>query len=367
MDPTMKLQGSENLRIRLILSILSSKPVSIINIRSQDENPGLRDYEISMVRFLVSMCDGVSVKFDQTGTALKFKPGMLMGGEINHTVPNSRSVVYILETASILAPFCKNPLKLRLKGVTHNDLEISTDIFKSVTIPFLKKIFPVNSPSLDIVNKSGEVYFSCPVVEYIQPVVMKESLGLVKRVRGVCWSAGVSTQFNQKIIETVRRELNPCLQDIWIFADNLKGLLKDVPSVGLSLVAETEYGGFIGASGMKQLDENVDVVLEEMAENVSLRLLWEIDNAGCVDSCHQWMLAMFMAVSGDFKVSKAIFGGQLVDYTISVLQEIRNFLGVKFRVSSETVDFKGIEETKQSMIVLECIGINLKNVARKTF
>jgi RNA 3'-terminal phosphate cyclase-like protein len=38
----VKFSGTDNLRIRLVLSVLSGKPVRIDGIRSEDKDPGLR-------------------------------------------------------------------------------------------------------------------------------------------------------------------------------------------------------------------------------------------------------------------------------------------------------------------------------------
>ena len=38
-------QGSESFRVRLVLSILSGRPIRIVKIRTQDDNPGLHGKE----------------------------------------------------------------------------------------------------------------------------------------------------------------------------------------------------------------------------------------------------------------------------------------------------------------------------------
>ena len=48
----LRFKGSESFRQRLVFSTLSGKPIRIDDIRAQDENPGLRDYEASLLRLI---------------------------------------------------------------------------------------------------------------------------------------------------------------------------------------------------------------------------------------------------------------------------------------------------------------------------
>ena len=54
------------------------------------------------------------------GTMLFYKPGLLAGGPVEHVCNPQRSVGYYLEAVVMLAPFCKKPLRLNLKGVTND-------------------------------------------------------------------------------------------------------------------------------------------------------------------------------------------------------------------------------------------------------
>ena len=45
-----------------------------------DQNPGLRDYEASLLRLLDKLTNGMAVEINESGTALKYKPGIVTGG-----------------------------------------------------------------------------------------------------------------------------------------------------------------------------------------------------------------------------------------------------------------------------------------------
>ena len=384
----IKLTGANGLRSRLILSMLSGRSIKINDIRGMDENPGLKDYEASLLRLADKMSNGVRIAINETGTGLRFSPGELVGGEIYHEVPISRSVVYLLEFAAALAPFCKNPLVLRMKGVTHDSHDNSIDVFKSGTLQVLQRVLAQSLPSesevqLDLVLErrgvasagDGSVKFTCPVLNKgVLPIDLSNDEGKVKRIRGVAWTSQISTQFSAAVIDAARGVLNPCLSDVWIYTDAVKGAI--APGYGVSLVAETDKGVVKCSSAVRGADSDDAKGLGEEAAN---HLLSEIQCGGTVDSSHQWLVVLFMALSGDYKISKAVFGDNITSYTIEWLKNIKEFLGVKFNISSsgqqekiETIDEDGdctptIQTVQIDNIKLECIGVNLVNSARRTF
>ena len=83
-QPTLvRCRGHGHLRQRLVLSLLSGKPVRIDGIRPEDKNPGLRgmlqaimlsiivtpfaDYEVSLLRLLDKLTNGTVVEISVTG------------------------------------------------------------------------------------------------------------------------------------------------------------------------------------------------------------------------------------------------------------------------------------------------------------
>ena len=71
----MEYEGSNFLRLRLVLSVLSGRSVKINKIRWKDENPGLRESEASLIRLMDKITNGSKFQVSQTGTQLTFQPG----------------------------------------------------------------------------------------------------------------------------------------------------------------------------------------------------------------------------------------------------------------------------------------------------
>lgn len=66
------------------------------------------------------MTNGTKIELNETGTNLYYQPGLLNGGELEHDCSLQRGIGYYLEGIMILAPFCKNQLNLKLRGITNN-------------------------------------------------------------------------------------------------------------------------------------------------------------------------------------------------------------------------------------------------------
>lgn len=85
----LHFSGHQHFRNRLVLSILSGKPIRIDKIRAEDKNPGLRgmyapfffvrfdpgfcytDFEISLLRLLENITNGTVIEISVTGRSFR--------------------------------------------------------------------------------------------------------------------------------------------------------------------------------------------------------------------------------------------------------------------------------------------------------
>ncbi|EEB92177.1 hypothetical protein MPER_09350, partial [Moniliophthora perniciosa FA553] len=220
--------GHQYLRHRLVLSILSGKPVRIDKIRSDDKNPGLRDFEISLLRLLEKVTNGTVIEISVTGTAILLKPGIISGGTVTHDCTLSRSIGYFLEPVIMLAPFSKKPMQLTLRGITTDDKDLSADLIRTVTLPHLQLFGISDGLELRIKRRGappgggGEVQFVCPIVKQVKTLNFVEP-GRIKRIRGIAHAVRVNPQFSNRMIEASRSILNRYIPDIYLYSDVYKG------------------------------------------------------------------------------------------------------------------------------------------------
>ena len=121
---TVKMNGSNYLRQRIILATLSGKSLKITKIRESESNPGVTEEEMNLLRLVErpvswknlyllncpcgnisetknSFTNGTTIKVNETGTVLFYSPGMLTGGTVTHKCHKARAVSYYLEVCCI--------------------------------------------------------------------------------------------------------------------------------------------------------------------------------------------------------------------------------------------------------------------------
>lgn len=248
-------KGHINLRARLVLSLLSARPVLITAIRPNSLSPGLKDFEASFLRLLEKITNGSKVEISYTGTTVKFLPGSIAGGSVTHDCGTSRGIGYFLEWIAILAPFAKKELNLTLKGMTSVAGDMGADLLRTVHLPWLSQFLPpstsLSSPlEMRILKRGhapvggGEVFFRCPLLPNVSSAgpagsssggggsgggggmlrsINFVNAGKVKAIRGIATAARVSPAMANRMIERARKTLNECVRDVYIFADVYRG------------------------------------------------------------------------------------------------------------------------------------------------
>ena len=121
---------------------LSSRPVRIDDIRATGtSNPGIRAYEASFLRLLDKITNGSEIIINESGTSLKYKPGVVIGGSIDARLRHGKRFGILFGSVVRDWDFREEPMEITLTGVTNDDEEVSVDTFRTVTLPMLKKRF----------------------------------------------------------------------------------------------------------------------------------------------------------------------------------------------------------------------------------
>ncbi|KAJ2229262.1 hypothetical protein H4R99_005606 [Coemansia sp. RSA 1722] len=354
---TLQFEGHKFLKQRLVLSILSQRPVRIVKIRSDDENPGLRDYEITLLRLLDRATNGSKLEISHTGTSVLLRPGMITGGRIEMDCPVSRAIGYYLEALVALAPFGKEQMTAVLRGITMNNIDLSVDTIRTATLVNYRNFGIEEGVELKITKRGappkggGEVRFMCPVVRAVKPLNFIDQ-GKIRRIRGIAYATRVSPQTANRIVEAARGELNRFIPDIYIYTDVYKGAESGLsPGFGLSLVAESTTGALMTA----ELCANPGDAPEDVGRDAAKMLLNEVVRGGCFDSSHQWM-ALLMMVLGPEHVSRTRIG-KLTPFTIQYLRDIREFFNITFKIKPDP---------ETNTITMTCLGSGFTNVGKKT-
>ena len=414
--------GATQFRLRLITSILSSRPLLLRNIRSDDlDNPGLHEHEASFLRLLDRMTNGTKIEINATGTQLRFKPGVLLGGDIEHDCPatssdngNGRSVGWYLEGIMPLAAFGKEPLQLTLRGITDgtSDVDPSPDYLNASFIPLMIK-FGIGSfddelppPIIKVTKRGaaplggGSVDFYCPIVKELHPMELL-NFGKVKRVRGTAVSCRIPPSSAQRVAHSAKGVMHRLLPDVWIHPDvhsnsrnkrkggdgeggcgpspGLSVLLSATTTEGVCLSAECSMNHNVkgnnnsSSSYNEPLERRQMELPEDLGKRSATLLLHEIYRGGCIDtSCQSFALLMMCLTPED--VSR-IRLGPLSQYAVVSLRLFKETFGVEFklRVDDEGVGGSGGDDDSdededvaagQRTVICSCLGIGYRNMAR---
>ncbi|XP_070564203.1 RNA 3'-terminal phosphate cyclase-like protein [Ptychodera flava] len=362
-------EGCNFFRQRLILATLSGKSVKIKKIRQKDDDPGLRDFEASFIRLLDRITNGSRIEVNETGTGVFYQPGLLAGGNIEHDCNIQRSLGYYLEALVCLAPFCKKPIKAILRGITNDKIDPSVDVIRTVTLPLLRR-FGISDEGLELKvlkrgappNGGGEVLFRCPIVRKLRPLNFSQP-GKVKRIRGVAYGMRVSPATANRIVDAAKGVLLQFLPDIYIYTDHMKGQQAGKsPGFGLSLVAETTEGAFLSAEMSSNQQGEDPTVPEDLGRDTAKLMLEEIYRGGCVDSRHQSLAVLMMAL-GEKDVSK-LLTGPLSPYTVQFLRHLRDFFQVMFKIETKSAEEDNDQKMGGDKVMLTCLGVGFSNLSK---
>ncbi|KAL7559410.1 hypothetical protein ACA910_009973 [Epithemia clementina (nom. ined.)] len=330
--------GAVQFRLRLALSILSNRPILIKNIRADSLEPGLRNYEVSFLRMLDRITNGSRIEINATGTQLRFVPGILTGGDVEHDCPvgekdnddddggetngndsstliRYRSIGWFLEGILPLAPFGKHDLTVTWTGITDGTFcqqdDPSVDYFKSSALPLYAQLGIVASddmlatsstgPSISILRRGaaplggGKVRFHCPLVRKLDKPIDWTDMGKFKRIRGTAVSCTlVSSSSTARVAYAAKGVLQRLLPDVWIHTDvhtRKQHSCGPSPALTVTLTAQSTTGVVMTAEASLRQKE----LPETLGQRVAAKLLQEIQYGGCVDSDLQsWLFVSYV-------------------------------------------------------------------------
>ena len=354
-------QGPQNFRLRLILSILSGKPIKIEKIRSSDLNPGLKDHEVSFLRLIESVTNGSTIEISYTGTTVLFKPGIIVGGSLTHNCPNSKPVGYFIEPMLYLAPFSKKKFSIVFRGITASNTDAGLDAIKWGLLPILEK-FGVRECALHTLKRGspplggGEVHLIVDTL-LAQPLTIHElDRPVISSIRGVAYSTRVSPSLVNRMIDSARKVLRGVGCEVNITSDVWRGENSGKsPGWGITLFAETKKNWCYFAECISKPGD----VPEDIGEQAALHLLEEVSLGAVVGRNQLPLVVTFMVIGkediGRFRIAKT----QIDEKFVVLLRDIRRFFGTE--VFLRDVDDGGKYSEDDYIMTIKGVGFHNAN------
>ncbi len=127
--------GGQVIRTALSLSAITSKPVTIRNIRAGRPNPGLAPQHLTAAKAVRNVCRGTLQGAEIGSKELIFHPGQIIGGKYDFDIGTAGSVTLVAQTLIPIILFASKESELKIRGGTHVIKAPSYDYFERVFLP----------------------------------------------------------------------------------------------------------------------------------------------------------------------------------------------------------------------------------------
>ena len=361
-----EVEGASLFRTHIISSLLSNRPIRITNIHPENDTPGLTDYEVNLLKFIVRLTQETRLEILPNKTQVTLHPGVILGGSFSHEVPTSRCITYLIEAAVILLPFAKYKSTITFVGATQHPIDLSLDTMRTVSLRWLQ-LFGVLA-SLSLVRRGAPPGGGGVAVLTVTPVrklrcVTAQQRGKVKRVRGIAFSSNASGDLVKECSSAAKGVLLKFLPDVYVVSDPYHAKIKDAEEArrsgyGILLVAETTQTTCVVSQEVAA--ERGDKP-EDVGRMAAKLLLDQIAAGGCVDAHHQAMVIMLMVLA-PAEVSTVRFG-RLTPSAVSTMMACEEFFGVSCAVKDDPTSGLGPGTTS---VIVSCIGSNSVNLVKPT-
>lgn len=215
--------GGQILRTALSLSMITGRPFVIERIRAGRKKPGLLRQHLTAVRAAAQVC-GAEVEGAEAGSQrLRFKPGLVRGGDYRHAIGSAGSCTLVLQTVLPALWFADGPSTLSVSGGTHNPAAPPADFLIRAWQPLIRRM----GVALDIrlarhgfyPAGGGEVLAKTAPVTAWQPLHLN-ARGDLRRLSAVGVVAGVPVEVAKREMQRVASQLGVVDEELRVLPSN---------------------------------------------------------------------------------------------------------------------------------------------------
>ncbi|HEX6961328.1 MAG TPA: RNA 3'-terminal phosphate cyclase [Lacipirellula sp.] len=141
--------GGQILRSSLTLSLVTGRPVTLVNVRAGRDKPGLLRQHLAAVRAAAEV-GAAEVTGDAIGSqSLEFRPTGLRAGRYTFSVGTAGSATLVLQTVLPALLLAEAPSELALEGGTHNPWAPPFDFLANAYFPLVNRMGPQVTAGLE--------------------------------------------------------------------------------------------------------------------------------------------------------------------------------------------------------------------------
>jgi RNA 3'-terminal phosphate cyclase (ATP) len=134
--------GGQMVRSSLALSMVTGKPVRIVNIRAGRDKPGLMRQHLTCVQAAAEV-SRAKITGDKLGsTAISFEPQAVVAGAYHFRIGTAGSASLVLQTLLPALMISDSPSVIVVEGGTHNDFAPPFEFLQKTFIPLVNRLGP---------------------------------------------------------------------------------------------------------------------------------------------------------------------------------------------------------------------------------
>jgi RNA 3'-terminal phosphate cyclase (ATP) len=202
--------GGQILRTALTLSLITGRPLRMVNIRAKRKKPGLMRQHLTAVQAAAAIGAAETEGASAGSQSLLFHPQTIQGGDYRFAIGTAGSCTLVLQTVLPALLAAGVEARLHLSGGTHNPMAPPADFLQRAYIPVLRQM----GSNIDMTLSrygfypagGGEVELRLEAGSQWQPLHLLQR-GELLEAEAEALIAALPVHIAERELETVRRTM----------------------------------------------------------------------------------------------------------------------------------------------------------------
>lgn len=291
--------GGAIVRNAVALSALTSKPITIKNIRANRPKSGLMPQHFNSVKAVAQLSGAHYQNLNIGSSEISFFPENIVGGKFDIDIKTAGSSTMVLQAFMIPAAFSNSPVEITIKGGTDVRWSPPIDYLQNVTLKILKKMG--YDTKVDLIRRGHYPCGGGIVKVKIRPIKKLNPFKLMDlefdKVKGISHSVNLPQHIAIRQAESAGKllEKSGIESEIDIeHSDNAIG-----PGTGITLWTDNDIpvaGSCIGERGLRA---------EKVGQKAVEEILYHISKGTALDKYMGDQIIPYMAIAGNSEIKTA--------------------------------------------------------------
>ncbi|MBP1748860.1 MAG: rtcA [Deltaproteobacteria bacterium] len=202
--------GGQILRTSLTLSIITQKPLHLVNIRPRRGRPAIQKQHLAAIHAAQKICSA-TVQGARIGSSeIHFIPGKAVGGTYEFSIGSAGSATLVLQTILFPLMLARHSSNVAIEGGTHNIWAPPVNFLDRVFLSLVRRMGP--SVKVDLIKYGfhpaggGLVHAAIDPVAVLKRIDVNER-GKVNRIKATALIAHLPESIGHREIKVVQAEL----------------------------------------------------------------------------------------------------------------------------------------------------------------